>query len=77
MRPLDIKVDISATGQRIKSLMTAHSMNAHDIQDALGLGCVQSVYKWFSGHNLPTVDNLVMLAGLFDVKLDDIVVVEG
>lgn len=35
---------------------------------------VQAVYKWESGRSMPTIDNLVCLAYLFDVRIDDIVV---
>ena len=34
----------------------------------------QAIYKWQNGTALPTVDNLIVLAALFDVLIDDILV---
>ena len=32
------------------------------------------MYNWFAGKNMPTLDNLVVLAKVLDVAMDDIVV---
>lgn len=34
------------------------------------------VYKWIWGLNLPKIDHLVILADMFGVTMDDIVVVK-
>ena len=34
----------------------------------------QAVYKWESGKSLPSLDNLVALAGLYQISLDGIIV---
>ena len=35
---------------------------------------VQTIYNWFAGKNMPTIDNLVVLAQLLDVTMDDLIV---
>ena len=35
---------------------------------------VQTIYNWFAGKNMPTLDNLVVLAQVLGVTIDDIVV---
>ena len=45
-----------------------------DLQDIFGFGTPQAIYKWQRGDTLPTVDNLAVLAALFGVKIDDILV---
>lgn len=67
-------IDKSATGARLRELMEQHNLNAKDIQSYLSLGCVQTVYRWFEGVNVPTLDNLYALSGLFGVSMDDMVV---
>ena len=37
---------------------------------------LQAIYKWFRGTAMPTIDNLVILAAMLDVTLDEIVVVD-
>lgn len=41
-----------------------------------GFATPQAIYKWQQGISLPTVDNLVVLAAVFQVKIDDILVVD-
>ena len=35
---------------------------------------VQTIYNWFAAKNMPTLDNLVVLAQVLGVTMDDIVV---
>ncbi len=67
-------VDTISTGKRINDLRKRAGLSVKDIQNVLGLGSTQSIYKWLSGQNLPTVDNLVILAAVLHVSLDDLIV---
>lgn len=69
-------INMTETGKQIKSIMQSRGMNVKDVQVAFGFATPQAVYKWLQGKSLPTVDNLVALASLFGVLIDDIVVVE-
>jgi hypothetical protein len=40
-------------------------LNVKDIQGFLELSTSQSIYHWFDGRNLPTIDNLYALSELF------------
>ena len=68
------QIDVLATGARIKALAGEKGLKVTDIQRECGLGTPQTVFKWFRGATVPSIDNLVNLAGLFEVGLDDIVV---
>ena len=61
------------TGVNIRRIMDKHGITPKDVQEYLGLGCVQSVYRWFDGVNMPTIDNLYALSELFQVPMDAIV----
>ena len=67
-------VDMKGTGARIDTLRKQAGMSVSDVQDILGLGSVQAIYKWISGKSLPTIDNLVVLSVVWNVSLDDIIV---
>lgn len=67
-------VDMKGTGARINDLRKQAGMSVRDVQDILGLGSVQTIYKWISGKSLPTIDNLVVLSVVWNVSLDDIIV---
>ena len=69
-------INITLTGLRIKELMKQRGLSVKDVQIKLGLACPQGIYKWLDGRTLPSLDNLVLLASIFDVRIDDILVVE-
>lgn len=69
-----IVVDAEATGQRIRVLMVERNITVSDIQKRLNLSVSYGVYKWLYGMNLPKIDHLVILADMFGVTMDDIVV---
>ena len=66
-------VDLKATGAQIKSLRIKNGFSVHDIQTIFGFEYPQAVYAWEQGKSIPTVDNLLVLAHLFDVAIEDIV----
>jgi len=69
-------IDMTKTGQNIVSLRKKAGLSVKDLQDAFGFGTPQAIYKWQQGMALPTIDNLVALAALLGVKVDDIIVTD-
>ena len=70
------RIDLVKTGQNISHLRRSAGYSVRDLQRELGLGSPQSIYKWQAGTALPSIDNLVALAALFGVQVDDILAVE-
>ena len=69
-------IDTVATGRNIDRLRIAAGMSVRDMQIVFGFATPQAIYKWIHGTSLPTIDNLVILAAMLGVTLDEIVVVE-
>ena len=67
-------IDIGKTGQNIKRIMWLRGLSVKDVQEFLGLSTPQSIYHWFDGRNLPTIDNLYALSQLFRVSVDAMLV---
>lgn len=61
------------TGVNLRRIMDMRGITPKDVQQYLGLGCVQSVYHWFEGKSMPSVDNLYALSDLFQMPMDAIV----
>ena len=68
-------VNTVATGQNIDRLRIAAGLSVRDMQMVFGFATPQAIYKWIHGTALPTIDNLVILATILGVTMDDIVVV--
>ena len=69
-------IDMVATGRNIVRLREAAGMTVRDIQYIVGFATPQAVYKWQHGTAMPTIDNLVVLAAVFEVTVDQILVVD-
>ena len=67
-------IDLALTGANIVNLRKAAGLSVHDLQMVFGFNSPQAIYKWQNGAALPTVDNLIVLATLFGVLIDDILV---
>lgn len=68
-------VDMVLTGQNIRRLRIQAGLTVASLQKILGFSSPQAIFKWQRGDTLPTVDNLVILAAVFKVRVDDILVV--
>ena len=67
-------IDMEATGENIKQLREIQGISVRQIQEVLGFTNPQAIYKWQKGDNLPSIDNLVILASLLGTSIDDIIV---
>ena len=62
------------TGNNITRLRMEAGLSVRDLQRILGFATPQAIYKWQQGRALPTLDNLVVLAAVLGVRIDDILV---
>ena len=67
-------IDMAATGNNIDRLRRKAGLSVRDIQQAVGFNTPQAIYKWLHGASLPQIDNLIILASLLNVTLDDLIV---
>ena len=67
-------VNMTATGKNITALRKKAGMTVRDVQNIFGFANPQAIYNWQNGSAMPTIDNMVILAALFDVTIDTIVI---
>ena len=70
-------VNLNLTGRNICAMRKQRGLTVKDLQDIFGFATPQAIYKWQQGASLPTVDNLVVLASVFDVPMEQILVIEA
>ena len=70
-------IDMTATGINITRMRIRAGLTVRDIQEIFGFATPQAIYKWQRGAALPTVDNLAVLAAVFGVTIDDILVFQN
>ena len=69
-------INVVAAGQNINRMRIAACISVKDMQAVFGFATPQDSHKWLHGTSLPTIDNLVILAAILGVTMDDIVVVD-
>ena len=70
-------IDLEMIGGNIARLRKAAGLSVKDLQVAFGFNSPQAIYKWQTGAALPTVDNLIGLAAMLHVRIDDILVTDN
>lgn len=69
-------IDMVKTGQNIVKLRKQEGLSVKELQDIFGFATPQAIYKWQQGATIPAVDNLVVLASIFHVQVEEILVLE-
>ena len=69
-------IDMTATGINIVRMRRKAGLTVRDLQNIFGFSTPQAIYKWQRGTAMPTIDNLVVLAAVFGVTIDEILVYE-
>ena len=69
-------IDLRQTGRSIERHRREAGLTVRDLQAYFGFEYPQAIYKWQHGECLPTVDNLLALAKLLQVSMEDLLVYE-
>ena len=71
-------IDVVATSQNLKKLREKNNITVAQIQKLFGMENPQSIYIWENPEKkyLPRIDNLIALAKLYKVTLDEIIIIK-
>lgn len=67
------KINAMKTGQQIKQTAQMFGYSASKLGNSLFLSR-QTVYKWYSGVNIPRIDDFIALSELFNCQIEDLIV---
>ena len=66
-------IDLRSTGARINELRRERGLTVDELRIYLGMNNPNSIYKWFRGEVLPTLENMYALSVILEVPIDDII----
>lgn len=66
------QLDVAGTAANIKRIADERGFTIDQMAKSLGV-TYQCVYRWLHAVNLPSLDNLVLLAQVLDVPISDLV----
>ncbi len=70
-------IDQVKTGIKLKMMLKSAGYEVRDIQEYLYLSCPQSIYRWYKGKILPSVEHLYALSKLLNVHMEELLVLQG
>lgn len=70
------RIDMKLTGVNLRFLCRVYDIKVRDVKRYLHLASVQSIYDWFYGKTLPSVDHLIALSYLFRLPIEELIVVK-
>lgn len=70
-------IDMQKTGLRLKRECEKRQVTIQEIREFLGLAATQSIYGWFQGKALPSLDNFYALSHYLGLRMEDLVVPRG
>lgn len=62
------------TGKKIENELRARGVRVVDLTSSLGIAERSTVYKWFRGERLPSLDTMYELSRFLDVPMDELIV---
>ena len=69
-------INLKGTGSNIERCRRNAGLSVRDLQTYFGFEYPQAIYKWQHGECLPTVDNLLALSRILEVRMEDLLVYE-
>ncbi len=71
-----IQINMIATGHNISRMRKEKGITIKQIQEQMGFNTPQAIYKWQNGSTLPSLENLILLAELFNTSIEELIVIE-
>lgn len=69
-------IDVAATAANIKACRIRAGYSVREIQNIFNFSSPEAVYAWEKGKYLPTIDNMIVIASVYGVTIDQIVITD-
>ena len=67
-------IDQKKTGKNIYKLCKRKGITVNKIRVFMNFACDQTIYRWFHGRSLPSLDNFYALSTLLGVSVENLLV---
>ena len=67
-------LDKEATSIKLRSIFAKSALTREELADLLQLNTPRVIYDWENGKKMPNVENLYNLALIFNMKMEDLLV---
>lgn len=67
-------IDTKRTGEHLRDMFRERNISPKKIQELLRIGSTQTIYDWYKGRTLPSMDNMVALSRLLGCNMEELLV---
>ncbi|MBO4386844.1 MAG: helix-turn-helix transcriptional regulator [Treponema sp.] len=67
-------INIEATAAKIKEFRIRAGYSVREIQSIFNFSSPEAIYAWEKGKYLPTIDNMIVIANVYGVSVDEFIV---
>lgn len=69
-------IDVAATAANIKACRIRAGYSVREIQNIFNFSSPEAIYSWEKGKYIPSIDNLIVIASVYGVTIDQIVITD-
>ena len=77
VKRMNISINMEKTGENIKRSIKESKYTIHDIMTITGITTEQTIYKWYRGQSIPSLETQFILCKLLGLKITELLVLDG
>ena len=77
VKRMDISINMEKTGVRIKQYISESGYTMREIMEITGITTEQTIYKWYRGKSIPSLETQLVLCKLFGLQITELLVLDG
>ena len=77
VKRMDISINMEKTGARIKRSIKESGYTMREIMEITGITTEQTIYKWYSGKSIPSLETQIILCRLLGLRITELLVLDG
>lgn len=67
-------INVAATAVKIKECRIRAGYSVREIQNIFNFSSPEAIYAWEKGKYIPSIDNMIIIASVYGVTIDKIIV---
>ncbi len=70
-------IDLRRTGEHLRDMLRERNLSPKEVQQILRIGSTQTIYDWYKGRTLPSLDNMVAIGRLLGCSVEELLVFQA
>ena len=74
---MNLSINMEKTGAHIKRTLKESGYTMREIMEITGITTEQTIYKWYSGKSIPSLETHIIRCKLLGIKITELLVIDG